>query len=83
MKNFKTAAVAAILDTERNNFSNSESLTTVTVMPPIKFRLNLTFVWEEMPWRPSWISERNDFSNSESLCHRDASYQVSAQSDRV
>ena len=43
----------------------------VTVMPPIKFRLNRTYglgedvVWRSSrwpPWRLSWISERNDFS---------------------
>ena len=56
-------------------------------MPPIKFRLNLTF--EEFqdghhpPQWPSWLSEWNDFSNFESLCHCDASHQVSVQSDRV
>ena len=32
-------------------------------------------------WRPPWTSERNDFSNSESLCHCDASYPISAQSN--
>ena len=58
-------------------------------MPPIKFRLNLTMVWEEMlfeefqegpPWPPSWIAKWNDLSNSESLCCSDASHQVLAQS---
>ena len=48
-------------------------------MPPIKFRLNLTYglggdvVWRISswpPWRPSWISERNDYSNSDSLSLR-------------
>ena len=29
----------------------------------------------------AWISELNDFSNFESLCHCDASYQDTAQSD--
>ena len=62
----------------------------VTVMPSIKFWLNPNYglegdiVWRIsswLPWWPSWISEQNDFSNSESLCHCDASYQVSAQSD--
>ena len=62
----------------------------VARMPPIKFRLNLTYglggdvVWRISrwpPWWPSWISEWNDFSNSESLCHCDASHQVLAQSD--
>ena len=61
-------------------------------MPPIKFRLNLTYglggavVWRISrwpPWRPPWILEWNHFSNSESLCHYDAFHQVSAQSDRV
>ena len=75
---------------EWNNFSNSESLTTITVMPPIKFWLNLTYslgvdvvrrISRWPPWWPSWISERNKFSNFESLCHCDASNQVSAQSD--
>ena len=34
-----------------------------------------------LPRRTSWIGKQKDFSNSESLCHSDASYQVSAQSD--
>ena len=60
----------------------------VTVMPPIKFWLNLTYclggdvirrISRWPPWPPSWIGEQNNFSNSESLCHYDASYQVSAQ----
>ena len=59
----------------------------VTVMPPIKFWLNLTYgvgdvAWRIsrwLPWRPSWISERNDSSNFESLS--DVSHQVSAQFD--
>ena len=52
----------------------------VTVMPPIKFRLNPTYglggdiVRRISKWRPSWISERNDFSNSESPCCRIASH---------
>ena len=62
----------------------------VSLMPPMKFRLNLTYglggdvVWRISrwpPWQPSWISERNDFNNSEFLCRSDASHQVSAQSD--
>ena len=59
----------------------------VTVMPPIKCWLNLTYglgedvVWRISRWPPSWISERNDFSNSESLCRSNASHQVLAQSD--
>ena len=71
---------------ERNDFSNSESLCRSDA--PIKFRLNLTYglgdvVWRFLrwpPWLPSWISEWNVFSNSESPCHCDASHQVS-QSD--
>ena len=64
----------------------------VPPMPPIKFCLNPTYglggdvVWSiprRPPWRPSWISERNDFTNFEFLCLCDASYQVSAQPDRV
>ena len=56
----------------------------VTVMPPIKFWLNPTYllggyvVWRISrwpPWRPSWISDRNDFSNFESLSHCDPSHQ--------
>ena len=71
---------------EQNNFCNSESLTTVTVMPPIKFWLNLgrDVIWtisRRPPWWPSWTLEWNHFSNSQSLCHCDASHQVSAQSD--
>ena len=59
-------------------------------MPPIKFRLNLTYglggnvVWRTSRWPlwwPSWISEQNNFSNSESLCHCDASHQDLAQSN--
>ena len=63
----------------------------VSVMPPIKFWLNLTYglgdvIWRISRWQPSWISEWNDFSNFESLnfeslSHCDASHQVSAQSD--
>ena len=62
----------------------------VAPMPPIKFRLNLTYglggdvVWRISRWPPrwpSWILEKNNFSNSESLCHCDASHQVLAQSD--
>ena len=62
----------------------------VTLMPPIKFQLNLTYslggdvVWRISrwpPWWPSWILEQNDFSNSESLCNCAASHQVLAQSD--
>ena len=62
----------------------------VSPMPPIKFKLNLTYNSEAdvisrlsrwPPWWLSWILERNNFSNSESLCHADASHQVSAQSD--
>ena len=42
----------------------------ITPMPPIKFRLNLTYrlggdvVWRISRW-PSWILEQNNFSNSE------------------
>ena len=62
----------------------------VTVMPPIKFWLNLTFglgadvVWRISrwpPWQPSWISKQNNLNNSDSLCHSDASHKVLAQSD--
>ena len=49
----------------------------VTVMLPIKFCLNPTYILEgNVVWRisrrPSWTSERNDSSNSESLCRSDA-----------
>ena len=56
-------------------------------MPPIKFRLNLTYglggdvVWRISRWPPPWLSEQNDVSNSESLWHCDASHQVLAQSN--
>ena len=56
-------------------------------MPPIKFRLNLTYglggdvVRKISRWPPWRISEGNDFRNSESLYHCDASHQVLAQSD--
>ena len=59
----------------------------VTMMPPIKFWLSLTYslggyvVWRLSRWPPSRISERNDFSCSEILWHCDASHPVSAQSD--
>ena len=62
----------------------------VTVMPPIKFWLYLTYclvgddLWRisrQPSWWPSWISEQNNFSNSESLCHCDASHQGLVQSD--
>ena len=56
----------------------------VTVMPPIKFRLNPTHFGRRCRlknFKMAGISEWNDFSNSKSLCHCDASHQVSAQSD--
>ena len=59
----------------------------ITTMPPIKFRLNLSYclegdvVWWISRLRPPWILEWNDFSNCESLCHCDTSHKVSAQSD--
>ena len=43
----------------------------VTMMPPIKFQLNLTYclrrdvVWRISRWRPFWKLEQNYFSNSE------------------
>ena len=57
----------------------------VTVMPPIKFRLNPSYCfegdvnWRISRWQPSWIVERNNFSNSESPCCHNAFHQVSAQ----
>ena len=59
----------------------------VAPMPPIKFRLNLTYgfggdiIWRISRWPLSWILERNNFSNSESLCHCDTSHQVLAESN--
>ena len=59
-------------------------------MPPIKFRLNLTYGLGEMSFEEFQDGHhdshlgywnRTIFSNSESLCHCDASYQVLAQSD--
>ena len=70
-KNFKMAALAAILDigTERN--STILNLY-VAPMPPIHFRLNPTYglggdvIWRisrwPHAWRPSWISEQNDLA---------------------
>ena len=81
LKNFKTAAVAAISDivTERN----SESL----CLPSSFGSSNLRY-WRrcrlknfKMSAMASCISERNDFSNFEFLCHCDASHEVSAQYD--
>ena len=58
------------------------------LMPPTKFRLNLTcsgadVVWKWLPWRTSWISKPKDFSSSESLCLSDTFNQVSAKTDKV
>ena len=59
----------------------------VTLIPPIKFQLNLTYslegdvVWSISRWRPSWLLEQNDFSNPESSCCPNASHQDSAQSN--
>ena len=51
-------------------------------MPPIKFRLTLTFEeFQDGRRAATWILGRNDFSNFEFLCHCDASHQVSAQLD--
>ena len=73
---------------ERNDFSNSESLChcdashQVLAQSDLRFRRRCRL--NDYRWpscRPSWISERNNFRNSESLCHCDTSHQVSAQSD--
>ena len=76
------AAVAAILDMGRNDFSNSESLCHCDASHQGLAQFDLRFGrrcrlknFKMAAWRPSWISERNDFSNSESLCHCDASHQ--------
>ena len=43
----------------------------VTLMPPIKFQLNLTYclggdgVWRISIWQLSWTLEQKDFGNSE------------------
>ena len=71
---------------ERNDFSNSESLCRSDTSYQVLAQSDL---WSgrcrlknfKMARQPSWISEQNDFSNSEPLCHSDASHQVSAQSD--
>ena len=58
-----------------------------TLMPPIKFWLNLTYclgedvIWRISRWRPSWTLEQEDFSNSEFPYHPNASNHVEAQSD--
>ena len=61
--------MAAILDSEQNDFSYFDLL--VTPMLPFKFQDNQTFVSEEdtnnrfprwRQWRPSCISHRNNFS---------------------
>ena len=44
----------------------------VAPMPPTKFWLNLTPIWEQMRFE--------DFGNPESLCRSDASHQVWTQS---
>ena len=74
LKNFKMAAVRPSWISERNDFSNSESLCHCNASHQVLAQSNLRF-------GPSSIQERNDFSNSESLCHCDASHQVLAQSD--
>ena len=75
---------------ERNNFSNSESLCCSDASHKVLAQSDLwfgrrcslkNFKMAAMPWRPHWIAERNYFSNSESLCHCDSSHQVLAQSD--
>ena len=89
MKNFKMAALAAILDIEQNNFSNFESLYHCDASHQVSAQWDLGFgrrrrlknFKKAPPRRPSWISERTNFSNFESLCHCDAFHQVSAQSD--
>ena len=70
LKNFKMAAMATILISERNDFSNSESL--------CYFQLNQTYGLGEKicPMKnfkiAAWTSERNDFSNSKSPCCHNA-----------
>ena len=67
---------------ERNDFSNSESLCHSDASHQVLAQSNLRFgrrhglqeFWD-------WLSKRNDFSNSESLCHSDASHQVLAPPD--
>ena len=60
----------------------------VTLMLPIKFRVNWPFSSGEEaknrfsrwpPWRPSWISDWNDFSYFCSTSQPNASNQVSSQ----
>ena len=87
LKNFKMAAMAAILDIWTERFKQFWISMSLRCLP--SFRLNLTYdlgdvIWKisrSPPWRPSWISERNDFSNYEYLCYCDASHQVSTQSN--
>ena len=53
-----------------------------TPMPPIKFRLNLTYcfggdvIWRISRRRPSWTLEQKDFSNSGFPYHPNASHHV-------
>ena len=69
---------------ERNNFSNSESLchcdASHQVLAQSNNGLGGDVVWIISRW-PPWISEQNNLSNSESLCSSYASHKVSAQSD--
>ena len=69
---------------ERNHFSNSESLCRSDASHQVSAQSDL---WFGKRCRlknfkmATMILEQNDFSNSESLCRSDVSHQVSAQSD--
>ena len=61
---------------DRNNFSNSESLCHCDASHQVLAQSDLRFgrrchlrISRWLPWRPSWILEGNEFSNFESLCH--------------
>ena len=64
LKNFKTAALAAILDSELNDFSNFEFLCDcdashqISAQSDLGFRRRCRLKNFKMAARPSWISER-------------------------
>ena len=77
LKIFKMADMAAILELEQNDFSNSKS-------PCGQNASHQVWAQSDLGFRSRCgfnISKLNDLSNSESLCRSDASYQVSAQSN--
>ena len=76
--------MAANLDVDTEDFSNSESLGRPNTSHQVWAQSDLAFIsrFSRQPlWRPSWILEQNEFSNSESLYRSDASHQVWAHSN--